>query len=115
MSKDTPDLRDNGDGGIGFEPLRFDAREFLQFVADESLTEEQEIALTRAIWEIVVAFVDLRFGLSPLQHVVDASHAGEGSSTGKTAGVLSSSSISHRPEQETAGRASRATAAKEDS
>lgn len=98
----------------GFAPLHFDAREFLQYVEDENLTEAQALELLGVIWEIVVAFVDLGFGLSPIQHVVDRSRDPEGSSGSSSPSVLGSPSFSNKPKQETAGQIF-AKAAAEDS
>lgn len=50
--------------------LQFNPAEFMQFVEDEGLSEEEAVALLRAIWDIVVAFVDLGFGLNPVQQAL---------------------------------------------
>ena len=50
--------------------LQFDPAKFLQYVEEENLTEEQAGVLLRAIWDLVVSFVDLGFGLSPVQQAL---------------------------------------------
>jgi hypothetical protein len=44
-----------------YSALQFDPGAFVQFVDDESLSEEEARALLEEIWKIVVAFVDLGF------------------------------------------------------
>lgn len=56
---------------VGYLPLQFDPDEFMHFVEDENLTDEQARALLEAVWSVMVAFVDLRFGVHPLQQVPD--------------------------------------------
>jgi hypothetical protein len=43
----------------------------MHFVKDEDLSDEQARAMLEAIWSVVVAFVDVGFGLHPLQQVPD--------------------------------------------
>jgi hypothetical protein len=50
--------------------LQFNPADFLQYVQDEGLTEAEAKVLLRAIWDIVVAFVDLGFGLNPVQQAL---------------------------------------------
>ena len=50
--------------------LQFNPTDFLRYVEDEGLTEAEATALLRAIWDIVVAFVDLGFGLNPVQQAL---------------------------------------------
>jgi hypothetical protein len=102
-------------GNEAFAPLHFDAAEFMQYIVDENLSEAEAVELLRAIWEIVVAFVDLRYGFSPLQHLVDSSSGSGGSNPPPLVQVLSCPSISNTFNQETAGRETSATAAKEES
>jgi len=61
----------------GFKPLTFNPDEFAQFVVDQNLSDEQATALLATIWEIMVAFVDLGFGVSTTQSAVGrlASHS----------------------------------------
>jgi hypothetical protein len=46
-----------------YKPLSFDPHEFMQFVVDHDLAEAEAIALLEEIWKIVVAFIDLGFGV----------------------------------------------------
>ena len=55
---------------LNIQSLRFDPKDYEQFVADYDLTEAQRVDLMQAIWSIMVACVDLGFGFSPLQHVL---------------------------------------------
>lgn len=60
-----------------FPALHFDPDEFMHFIKDENLSEEQARALLEAIWNIVIAFVDLGFGLGPFRLAVDDSGWGD--------------------------------------
>jgi hypothetical protein len=83
-----------------FAPLRFDAREFMHLVEDEGLTEDEAMLLLRAIWEVMVSFLDLQLGIHPISHVVDGS-------TAKNAGARQErrSMVTSRPAlSKTAGR-----------
>lgn len=57
----------------GFAPLRFDPAEYMHYVEDMDLTEAQAIELLRVIWAINVAWVDLGFGINPIQQAMDKS------------------------------------------
>lgn len=52
--------------------LTFDPDEFISHIADLELTEEQATELLGAIWSIMVAFVDLGFGIHPVQQAQSA-------------------------------------------
>lgn len=56
---------------VAYPALQFDAREYLHFVEDSDLTEGQALELLEAIWSVMVAFVDLGFGVHPVQQVPD--------------------------------------------
>ena len=56
-----------------FRALSFDPDAFMQFVEDEDLSDEDAHALLRAVWEIIVAFVDLGLGIHPVQQAMDNS------------------------------------------
>ncbi len=58
-----------------FAPLVFDPREFLHYIEDENLSEEEATMLLRAIWEVMVTFLDLQLGIHPISHVLDGSSA----------------------------------------
>lgn len=54
-----------------FPALRFDLDEYRKYIEDENLTDAQAEELLNAIWLIMVGFVDLGFGLHPVQQVLD--------------------------------------------
>jgi len=45
----------------------FDADEYWEFVEDFDLSDAQKLEYLETIWSIVTSFVDLAFGLHPLQ------------------------------------------------
>lgn len=47
--------------------IQFDAREFAHFLDDSDLTEEQKLEYIQTIWQIVLQFIDLGFGIHPVQ------------------------------------------------
>lgn len=47
--------------------IQFDAAEFVHFLEDADLSSAQKIEYVRMIWDIVLQFVDLGFGLHPIQ------------------------------------------------
>lgn len=100
--------------GLSFAPLRFDPREFMQFVENEGLTEQEAQQLLRAIWDIMVAFVDLAWGVHPVQQAVDR-FRGAGGSSGTPVMLSCSDVFSNTANKKTAEGDQRATAAKEDS
>jgi hypothetical protein len=79
MSVDLPgpDVESDAAAAV-FAPLSFDPRDYMRYVRDQNLTEAQAVELLGAIWSIVVAFVDLGFGISPLQQAMDKSGDGSG-------------------------------------
>ena len=96
MSYDTPSGL-SGQGPISRDPndriasmpvLHFDRDAYTQFVADYDLSEKQKHELLEAMWGIVVAFVDLKFGGHPIQHALRATF--KKSLTADSAAVVSS-------------------------
>lgn len=57
--------------GVSFAPLEFDPREFMHLVESEGLSEQEAAMLLRAIWDVMVAFLDLQLGIHPISQVVD--------------------------------------------
>jgi hypothetical protein len=49
--------------------LTLDLARYEGMLADPALSEAERRAILEALWEIVVAFVDLGFGIHPLQQV----------------------------------------------
>lgn len=66
-----PNAQGGGETGRSLQALQFDAGEYLQYVQDYDLSEEQAIELLAAIWLTVVSFVDLGFGVHPVQQACD--------------------------------------------
>lgn len=48
-----------------------DIEKYKALLDDETLSEAEKEAFLQALWSIVVAFVDLGFGVHPLQEVVE--------------------------------------------
>lgn len=53
-------------------PSAFDAEEYLPYVAEFDLTEEQASELLATLWEIMKAFVDLGFGVDSIHEFLPA-------------------------------------------
>lgn len=51
--------------------LTFDPVEYVGQLEDCDLTEAQQTELLQLLWQIVVQFVDLGFGIHPVQQAVD--------------------------------------------
>jgi len=56
--------------------LTIDVAKYEDYLANSGLTSEQKEEFLRALWTIIVAFVELGFGVHPLQEV-----CGEGEET----------------------------------
>lgn len=70
---------DRADGGRS--GLVFDVTKYMGFVEGMDLTEGQARQMLEAIWSIVVGFVDLGFGVHPVQQAMDKSQKLERRST----------------------------------
>ncbi len=77
--------------------LTFDPKTYLEFVDDCELTGAQKIEFLQTLWSIMVAFVDLGFGISPLQHIINKVLESESSR------VLDSQDISNSKQISVAG------------
>lgn len=69
----------------GMRPVvTFDAARYEHFLEEMDLTDEQKRALLEALWSIIVGFVDLGFGVHPVQQSCgqnaqdDSATAGQG-------------------------------------
>lgn len=51
----------------GYPVLTFDADDYREYVQDMNLSDSQEQELLGALWSIIVQFVDLGFGIEPVQ------------------------------------------------
>lgn len=47
--------------------IQFDAQDFVHFLAESDLTEAEKLEYVQTIWAIVLQFVDMGFGLHPIQ------------------------------------------------
>lgn len=47
--------------------IQFDAQEFAHFLDESDLTHEQKLEYIRTVWQIVLQFIDMGFGIHPLQ------------------------------------------------
>jgi len=70
-----------------YKALTIDYALYDEFLKDPSLSEEQRREFLDMLWNIIVNFVDLGFGVHPLQQVMDScDHTGDAerlSATGK--------------------------------
>lgn len=92
-------------------PLRFDPEEYRKYVEDENLTVEQAEELLGAIWLIMTSFVDMGFGIHPVQHVLNGRK--KTLATDSRPGL--DSSRTRKKQQNKAGRAFARAAGKRDS
>jgi len=60
-----------GPVGVPFSALQFDFEAYRKYVEDESLSEAQARELLGAVWFVITSFVDVGFGLSPIQQALD--------------------------------------------
>ena len=47
--------------------IQFDAREFAHFLAEVDATEAQKLEYIETLWTIVLQFIDMGFGIHPIQ------------------------------------------------
>ncbi|GJL99997.1 MAG: hypothetical protein DHS20C07_16770 [Methyloligella sp.] len=52
--------------------LQLDVEYYQAFLDDEDITDAQKKELIETIWNIVVTFVDLGFGIEPVQQAIEA-------------------------------------------
>lgn len=62
--------------------FKFDPEEYTHFLADCDWTEDQKVEFTHALWKIIVAELDMRFGMHPVQQVMADAKVLEVDSTG---------------------------------
>lgn len=55
-----------------FPALSFDADEFIQYVKDHDLSEAEAYEFLATVWVYVVAWVDMGFGIHPIQQAQKA-------------------------------------------
>lgn len=78
------------DNPPSYAALKFDPTAYMHHLDGSDLTEAQKAELLGTIWQIVVHFVDLGLGLSPLQAVLDNSQKSESPLAGRFSDVVKS-------------------------
>lgn len=51
--------------------VQVDYEKYLHFLDDEDLDESQKITLLESLWSILLSFVDLGFGIHPVQQAIE--------------------------------------------
>lgn len=64
ISNGTPHEADHANGR---PVVTFDVSRYEHFLEDQGLSAEQKRAMLEALWSIIVSFVDLGFGVHPVQ------------------------------------------------
>ena len=64
MTDPKPPTHERGPPNLA---IQFDAQEFAHFLEESDLTHEQKLEYIRTVWSIVLQFIDLGFGIHPLQ------------------------------------------------
>lgn len=59
----------------GFAPLTLDVELYQSYIDDPSMSEADKRELIETLWSIIVNFVDLGFGIHPLQQAQDGKGA----------------------------------------
>jgi len=65
--------------------LEFNAQDYVAYVDDMDLTQEEAETLLRALWDIMMAFVDMGFGIHPVQEKAGDKNAETLKNTGLSA------------------------------
>lgn len=63
--------------------LSIDYEKYEHYLEDTDLTDEQKQEFMKALWNIIVNFVDLGFGVHPVQQALAASCGKEGKNSAK--------------------------------
>ena len=64
---DIPDLAGALERAAGNTSVAFDVEKYQVYLDDPALSAEQKEELLRALWTIISAFVELGFGVHPIQ------------------------------------------------
>ncbi len=59
-------------GASSLPTLKLDPEEFKAFIEEYDLSEDQSQEYLEILWQIVVTFVDLGFGIDPVQQAMEA-------------------------------------------
>jgi hypothetical protein len=71
-SKASPDdLHDTISAPAAMPRLTFDAKEYMAHLDGLDLTDAQKHQMLEALWSIMVSFVDLGFGIHPVQQAME--------------------------------------------
>ena len=54
--------------------VEVDVRKYLEHTRELDLSEDQQVQLLQAMWQIMKAFVDVGFKIHPVQHALEARH-----------------------------------------
>lgn len=54
-----------------WKALTLDVDYYQTFLDDEDISEDRKLELIETLWQIIVAFVDLGFGVHPVQQAVE--------------------------------------------
>ena len=71
MSSKDPKLRNKLEGLSNRPSLTIDYDLYQHYLDDSDLTDEQKREFLDVLWSIIVSFVDLGFGVHPLQQTTD--------------------------------------------
>ena len=64
MTDPKPPTHERGPPNLA---IQFDAKEFAHFLAESDWSEDQKLEYIQTIWTIVLQFIDMGFGIHPLQ------------------------------------------------
>lgn len=67
MERLPPETTQRKETGYTYPALEFDAQEFWHFVEELDLNDEEKHDYLETVWSIIVGFVDLGFGIHPIQ------------------------------------------------
>lgn len=66
MTEDTPSTKTPKPGPMA---IRFDWRDWEQYLEDSDIPDDKKQEFVETLWAIVMGFVDLGFGLNPTQEI----------------------------------------------
>lgn len=91
----VPEASVNSDSSeTDYSALTLDVGLYQDYLDDPSLSEEDKCELIAALWSIVVSFVDLGFGIHPLQQAQkDGGACGQDNTIDQIAATVAGSSV----------------------
>lgn len=69
MTGDAKTNDKHSDGATGPPAIRFDWQDWLPYIVDADIPEDQKREFIETLFSIVIGFVDLGFGLNPTQEI----------------------------------------------